>query len=111
MKSRERSGEILIFWGDNVLVHQVIKSEFCIEMEIEGDGFERGVGVIFIYASTDVNTKKAQWETLKEKIKTWGKRWVLGRGGTSMTSLHKKISKVETREGRALSNLSASLSV
>lgn len=45
------------FLGENVLVHQVIKFEFCIEMEIECDGFERRVGVIFIYASTDVNTR------------------------------------------------------
>lgn len=70
VESMCRSGGMLIFWGENVLVHQIIKLEFCIETEIEGDGFERRVWVIFIYASTDVNMRKAQWETLKEKRNT-----------------------------------------
>lgn len=59
MESRGRNGGILIFWGENVLVHQIIKSEFCIDTEIEGDGFEERVWVIFIYASTNVNMRKS----------------------------------------------------
>lgn len=56
----ERIGGLLIFWGENVQVSQMIKSTFCIDVEMEGDGFEGKCWVIFIYASTDVNIRKMQ---------------------------------------------------
>lgn len=68
----------MIFWGENVQVCQMTKSDFCIDVEIKGDGFEDKCWVVFIYASTDVNIRKKQWEVLKEKRKAWGKRWVRG---------------------------------
>lgn len=35
-----RKGVLLIFWGDNVKICQMIKSAFCIEVEVECDSFE-----------------------------------------------------------------------
>lgn len=34
-----RQGGMLLFWSENVKVCQLIKSEFCLEVEIEGPDF------------------------------------------------------------------------
>lgn len=59
-------------------VLQIIKSNFCLELEIEGVGFEGKCWIILLYASTDVTIRKTQWEVLKEKRNNWGRRWILG---------------------------------
>lgn len=76
--SKGKSGGLLVFWGEHVKVYKVIKSDYCIEVDVEGAGDEGRCWVIFLYASTDSNIRKEQWEMLKEKRKTWGKRWILG---------------------------------
>lgn len=32
---------LLVFWGDNVAVSQIVMNEFHMELEIEGKDFER----------------------------------------------------------------------
>lgn len=59
---------------------QMIKSEFYIEVEIKGDGFEEKYLLIFIYASSNEHIKRRQWEILKDKRKSWVKKVDIGRG-------------------------------
>lgn len=73
-----RRGGLLVFWGNNIQVHQIIKTDFSFELEVEGAGSEGKSKVIFIYASTDSSVRKTQWEFLKEKRRKWGIRWVIG---------------------------------
>lgn len=35
-----RQGELLAFWGDKIQVHQIVKTDFSIELEVEGEGCE-----------------------------------------------------------------------
>lgn len=59
-------------------MYQIIKSEFFLELEREELGFDGKCCVILLYASTDVNIRKRQWDILKEKRNNWGRRWILG---------------------------------
>lgn len=34
-----RKGGLLLFWGTNITVCQIVKSDFCMEVEIEGQDF------------------------------------------------------------------------
>lgn len=83
MDPRGRSGGMLNFWEEHVKVHQLIKTNFCIEAEVEGTELEGRFWVIFIYASTDINLRKEQWEILKEKKENLGSE--MGAGGILMT--------------------------
>lgn len=76
MRRKER---LLIFWRERVPICQVIKSEFCIEVEVEEERFVGKCWVIFIYTSTDDNIRKLQWETLKKKKKYMGTKMDTGR--------------------------------
>lgn len=40
VESRGKSGEMMIFWEEHVKLHEVIKSDFYIEAEVEGVGLE-----------------------------------------------------------------------
>lgn len=35
-----KSGGLLVFWGEKVHICQMIKSDFCIEIEVKGEGFK-----------------------------------------------------------------------
>lgn len=94
-------GGLLVFWGETIQVHQIIKSNFCMELEIEGEGFEEKCWIIFIYASTDLCTMKMQWDVLLEKRKSLERRWVLG--GISMRLKHWRTNKVGTGGGNSFS--------
>lgn len=70
--------ELLFFWGENVQIYQLVKSEFYIEVEIEGEDFKGKCWIIFTDASTDDNIRKIQWDILKKKRSTWGQGWIMG---------------------------------
>lgn len=74
---------LLLFWGEEVIVGQIIKFDFCVEVEIEGKDSERKWWVIFLYASIKDNIKRRQWDTLKQRMSQCEKMWIIG--GTSMT--------------------------
>lgn len=65
---------LLLFWGDNVSVSQVVKNEFSLEIEIKGKDFEEKWWVIFVCLSTEDNVRKRQREVLKKRKRTWGQR-------------------------------------
>lgn len=65
-----RKDRLLIFWGERVQICQIIKSEFCIEVEVKREEFVGKCWAIFTYVNTDDNIRKLQWETLKKKRRT-----------------------------------------
>lgn len=65
-----RRGGLLVFWGDRIHVHQMVKTDFSIELKVDGEGFKGKCWVIFLYASTESSIRKLQWEILKDKRKT-----------------------------------------
>lgn len=72
-----KSGGLWIFWGLNVQVCQLIKLEFCVEVECVGDTFEGKCWFIFVYLSTDDQIRKMQWDYLKQRRSTWGRDGLL----------------------------------
>lgn len=68
---------MLIFWGERVNICQMIKSDFSIEVKVEGEGSEGKIWVVFIYASTEDHIRRGQWEKLKARRSSWGERWIL----------------------------------
>lgn len=41
---------LMMFWRDYVQICQIIKSDFCMQVEFEGEGFDGKCLVVFIYA-------------------------------------------------------------
>lgn len=58
-----RKWGLFLFWGEEVIVSQIIKFDFCVEAEIEGKDYERKWWVIFLYASIEDNIRIRQWDT------------------------------------------------
>lgn len=50
-------------------LHQVMKSDFCIEAKVEGVGLKGRCWLIFTYTNIDINSRNEQWEILNEKRK------------------------------------------
>lgn len=73
-----KRGGMLIFWKDSVQISQIIKTDFCIEVEVAGDVFEGKCWVVFIYASVEDSKRRLQWEYLKSRKNAWGTRWAVG---------------------------------
>lgn len=78
MDTTGRKCGLLIFWGDNVKICQMLKFDFCIEIEVESDSFEGKFWLIFLYASTNDNIRKMQWECLKQKSASCDRKWIMG---------------------------------
>lgn len=51
---------MILLWRNSIQICQFIKNDFCMEVEIEGDGFEGRCWVVFIYAS--VEEYKRRWQ-------------------------------------------------
>lgn len=85
-----KNGGLLVFWSDKVQVYHIIKSDFCMELEIEGDDFEGKCWIVFLYASTDIGTMKMLWDILLEMKKLWNMRWVLGGDFNEIVALEDK---------------------
>lgn len=65
---------MLVFWSDQVKVLQLVKTEFCIEMEVVCDSSRGACWQVFVYMSTNEGIQKHRWEFLKMKKSDWGKR-------------------------------------
>lgn len=64
-------------WDESVMITQIIKSTFYIEIEVDSDCFG-GLGwIVFVYMSTEENIWKRQWNILKQKKRAWGRKWLL----------------------------------
>lgn len=94
-----RQGGMLLLWSENVRVCQLIKSEFCLEVEIEGPNFIGSWWIVFVYASTDVATRGRQWDFLNQSEGAWGDKWLLGGDCNDMLSLADKHGGRRRTEG------------
>lgn len=61
-----------------MIVHQVIMTEFCMEVEVTVLDFVGKWWVIFVYLSTKEGERRRQWEMLQQKKRGWGQRWLIG---------------------------------
>lgn len=52
-----KSRGLLVCWREGVNICQRLKSDFCFEMEVEGERFKERCWVIFVYISTDVKKR------------------------------------------------------
>lgn len=55
----------IVILGEKCNSLSIVKYEFCMEMEIEGTYFQEKWWIIFVYASTEDNIRRRQWEMLK----------------------------------------------
>lgn len=51
MKARGKSRGLALMWSERITVKQIIKSDFCIEIEFESDKEEGECWEVFVYAS------------------------------------------------------------
>lgn len=77
-ESRGRKGGMFVAWGPNVDVKQLWMNDFYVELQIEVEGEEGVVWIIFVYASTEAKERQQQWEFLKDRKLMWGPNWVIG---------------------------------
>lgn len=53
VEPNRRSRGLLVCWADHVIIHNVLTTQFCIEMECSSAKSAGKFWVIFVYASTD----------------------------------------------------------
>lgn len=56
-------------------VKQLWMNDFCVELQIEVEGEEGVVWIIFVYASTEAKERQQQWEFLKDRKLRWRPNW------------------------------------
>lgn len=78
-----RSGGLLVGWGHDVIVHQILGCSYSVEVEFETPETKGKIWAIFIYASIKEKLRSEQWRELLQKKKKWGENWIMG-GGISM---------------------------
>lgn len=68
-----KKGGLMVAWKEGVDVQQIQKTDFCLK------GNEKdNLWLIFIYASTEANERKRQWEWLINMSQNWGSHWIVG---------------------------------
>ncbi|GER31074.1 RNA-directed DNA polymerase-like protein [Striga asiatica] len=83
-------GGLLVMWDSEVEVKVVVGNEFCIQMELRGKGMVEWCWMIFVYMSTDKNTRSRQWEYLESCKSQWGPCWVIAGDWNDISSNHEK---------------------
>lgn len=71
------SGGLLACWTENVLIYNVLTTQFCIELECSRSHGKENFWVIFVYASTDAQVRQQQWNYLDNARPKWGVEWFL----------------------------------
>lgn len=92
-----RSGRLLLGWADGVVIHQVRKLSFCMEVEFETRKTKGNMWAIFVYASNKGTERAEQWEELCRRKRDWGDNWFLG------GDFNKIRSPLEKKGGRSRS--------
>lgn len=59
-----KSGGLFVGWSKEVTVHQIIRTEFCLEVEFETQDSGGRIWAIFIYASNKERVRTDQWQYL-----------------------------------------------
>lgn len=62
-----RKGGMLVAWAQTVEVKQIRKNDICIEMRIGSEDTMTDQWLIFVYACTEVNIRKQQWDFLRTR--------------------------------------------
>ncbi|GER50094.1 retrotransposon protein, partial [Striga asiatica] len=62
----------------NMKILQIIKHDFCFEVEVAGHAGLNSTWYIFVYASTSKRIREEQWAILENARLHWGDSWVLG---------------------------------
>lgn len=74
----DRSGGLLLGWGENITIHNIQENAFCVEVEFEGAETNGKMRAIFVYVSTRDRTRSEQWQELIRRSQQWGDNWILG---------------------------------
>lgn len=75
------SGGLLDLWSERVIIHTVITSQFCVELECTNDNDLGKFWAVFVYVSTDSQLWQQQWDYLVQKKDNWGEDWFFFFGG------------------------------
>lgn len=68
----------MVAWSDKVKVIVVRQTDFCMELKVMIENEKDNFWATFVYASTDINERKEQWNELIERRKMWGEKWIIG---------------------------------
>lgn len=72
-----KAGGLAVFWKKATNVLDVLSTPFTLELMLNIDNDAGTWWCIFVYASTDDNMRKNQWDFLTNRSKIWGKNKVL----------------------------------
>lgn len=71
------SGGLLACWTNNVMIRNVVTTQFCIELECSKSQGTCIFWSIFMYSSTDVHGRQQQWDYLVKEMPKWRDMWFL----------------------------------
>ncbi|CAA0805733.1 Unknown protein, partial [Striga hermonthica] len=72
------SGGLMVGWSREIEVLQVLHSYFCIQIQFKIDQAAPSEWMIFIYGSTDRQTRDLQWKEVEQNKDMWGEKWCIG---------------------------------
>ncbi|CAA0841468.1 Unknown protein, partial [Striga hermonthica] len=84
------SGGLLLLWGRDVSILQVLGNQFSIEVEVEGTAGGPSFWVVFTYMSTDSRIREEQWGYLVNDKQKWGDSWLIGGDWNAICSVEEK---------------------
>ncbi|GER41361.1 mediator of RNA polymerase II transcription subunit [Striga asiatica] len=70
-------GGLLLLWDNSTEVRQILGNEFCIQVEIKGEGVSDWYWMTFVYMSTDRREREHQWTFLEDSKEQWGPCWLI----------------------------------
>ncbi|CAA0822417.1 Unknown protein, partial [Striga hermonthica] len=68
---------LLVFWNNEVVIHQILCNPFCIEVEFSLSSNNEKSWFIFVYLSPCRRTRIEQWQYLNHAKVNWGSKWVI----------------------------------
>lgn len=68
-----KSGGMLVGWQEDVVILQIRKNDYYLEVELEETDTKKKMWAIFVHASIEERVRRNLWEELVGKREKWGK--------------------------------------
>ena len=90
VESMNKSGGMTVMWSNEVQVMDVVTTAFTVDVHIMESKANVDWWFKGIYASTDDQIRRNQWEVIERRKVLWGQRWLISRDFNDIVSNDEK---------------------
>ena len=94
-----KAGGMAVMWSNEVQVMDVVTTAFTVEVHIMESEANVDWWFIGIYASTDDQIRRNQWEVIERRKVLWGQRWLISGDFNDIASNDEKWGGRRREEG------------